>query len=370
MPGRAPALRQTIVMGRSPRSSMRLNIRSSLQKDARAELQKEMVRHCPQRARSRTSSRLSFHDTADESIPKPSDNQLRMAARYSSEWEARNMQIVEATSDKSLRETAPGTARGVVGGHGEIDPVVGHDPLGRPCVVLGNRGMGDDVGIERALAHLNRQVLARCIGIGAFQNDFPARLAVEPSNGFGKVFGQARAVVADSDSGLTQLMIGPQVSLGALGALDDGTGVVEKDAALGGEFNCAAGPVEQTHAQLALERCNRVADRRLNDVTHLSRASEPTHLCDSDKVFELANLHSSQPRPKRRMYLSRYGHLYARGVSRPAVYHACKGVPFVFHGTCSRWPTVCPVAFCRGRYLTGTMSTDRASQSRLWCKCR
>ena len=80
--------------------------------------------------------------------------------------------------------------------------------------------------------------------------------------------------------------------------LDDGAGVVEKDAALGGEFDCAAGSIEQAHAQLALERRNRVADRCLDGVTHLSRASESAHLCDGDKVFELANFHALQPLPQ------------------------------------------------------------------------
>ena len=93
-------------------------------------------------------------------------------------------------------------------------------------------------------------------------------------------------------------MIGPQVSLGALGTLDDGAGVVEKDAALGGEFDCAAGSIEQAHAQLALERRNRVADRCLDDVAHLGRASESAHLRDGDKIFELANFHALQPLPQ------------------------------------------------------------------------
>ena len=83
-----------------------------------------------------------------------------------------------------------------------------------------------------------------------------------------------------------------------MSALDDGASVVEKDAALGGEFDCAAGPVEQTHAQLAFERRNRVADRCLDDVTHLSRASESAHLRDGDKIFKLANFHALQPLPQ------------------------------------------------------------------------
>ena len=61
---------------------------------------------------------------------------------------------------------------------------------------------------------------------------------------------------------------------------------------------CAAGSIEQAHVQLALERRNRVADRRLNDVTHLSRAREPAHFRDGDKIFELANFHALQPLPQ------------------------------------------------------------------------
>lgn len=61
---------------------------------------------------------------------------------------------------------------------------------------------------------------------------------------------------------------------------------------------CAAGSIEQAHVQLALERRNRVADRCLDDVTHLSRASESAHLRDGDKIFELANFHALQPLPQ------------------------------------------------------------------------
>ena len=80
-----------------------------------------------------------------------------------------------------------------------------------------------------------------------------------------------------------------------MGALDDGAGVVKKDVALRGKLDRSAGSVEQAHAQLALERRNRVADRCLDNVTHFSRAGETAHLCDGDKVFELANFHTPKP---------------------------------------------------------------------------